>query len=229
MRIFSRFLMGALALACLCACSSPCTDRPKEGGGSGDQDAADPLSAEVESLFTPSTDSSGNAFFDFETRDSAYITDRGYTLWALRAAPQDPFVSRTVVLNKLGGNPSAGYGLVFCSRRADAHADETMLVAMIDAQQEYAIGEAVGSTYRPIVSWTYSPLLKLGYGQANELGLSLDGETRVFTLSINGEAVAEFSPMENDYYCGGGNGYLAVISPEDDFPRNPVHIIYQEK
>jgi hypothetical protein len=215
-------MSAAFCLACLCACSSPYPEHRGEGAESGAQGGA-----EVESLFVPSADTPG--LFEFETRDSAYIADRGFTIWTLKAEPQDPFVSRTAVLNKLSGNPAAGYGLVFCRHEADERADETMLVAMIDTEQEYLIGEAVGASFKVIVPWKYSALLKYGYNQANAIGLSLDGEARVFTLSVNGRAVEEFSAMESDYDLGGSNGFIAVISPKDDFPDKPVRISYLEE
>jgi hypothetical protein len=222
MRLSWTSFSAAVFLACLCACSSPYPDRRGSGGESEEQG-----DAEVESLFVPSIDAPG--LFEFETRDSTYIADRGFTIWALKAESQDPFVSRTAVLNKLGGNSAAGFGLVFCRHGADESADETMLVAMIDTEQEYLVGEAVGPSFRVIVPWTYSGRLKYGYNQANEVGLGLDGDTRVFTLSLNGEAVREFSAIESDYDCGGSNGYIAVISPQDDFPDKPVRIAYQER
>jgi len=178
---------------------------------------------EASSLFVSSA--TEPSLIEFQTNDSAYITDRGYTLWALKALPQDPFVSRTVVLNKTSGSIEAGYGIAFCHHSSD----ERMLVAMIDAQQEYIIGEAVGSTFTAILPWTGSAYLKKGYNQDNEVSIRLDAATRIFSLSINGNEVKTFSAIETDYSLGGDNGYLVVVSPWDSFPGTPVSVKFREK
>jgi hypothetical protein len=218
--IFSS--LHALAFFLACACSSPYDAPPSRAGDPGDS------MEEADTLFVSSTDPST---FDFETNDRAYIADEGYTLWALKAGPQSPFVSRRVVLDKLDGNLGAGYGIVFCHHATGSAASETMLVAMIDAQQEYIVGEAVGSNFKAIIPWTKSPHLKYGYDQANTISVSLDGDTRVFTLLLNDDDAnpIRFSAIEADYDLRGGNGYIAVISPRDSFPNTPVHITYQER
>jgi hypothetical protein len=205
-------------------CSSPGSDPTgepeKPGGGTATIE-------EAGSLFTSSATEPG--LIEFRTNDGAYITDRGYTLWALKAAAQNPFVSRTVVLNKTSGSPDAGYGIVFCHRQAGSAAEETMLVAMIDTEQEYIVGEAVGSTFTEIVRWKWSEYLKKGYNQDNEIGIRLNAATKTFSLSVNGQSVTTFTAKETDYDLGGGNGFLAVVSPRDSFPGTPVSVTFREK
>jgi hypothetical protein len=216
-------LVTAFALLVACACSSPYPD--PEPGPVGPEN---PI-AQVDNLFNVSP--TDPALFDFETNESAYISDFGYTLWALKAGPQSPFVSRTVVLNKISGSSlTAGYGIVFCHHASGSAADERMLVVMINAKQEYIVGEAVGSSFSVIVPWTTSTYLNLGYQQDNAISVSLDSGTRVFSLAINGvSAVKTFSAMESDYDLNGGNGYLAVIVPQEKFPSVSVHITYKEQ
>jgi hypothetical protein len=214
-----------LALAaCLCAalvlgCSpSGGSDDPEDQdhGGTGTIE-------EASELFVESTTEPG--LFKFETNDDAYISDRGFTLWALKAAAQDPFVSRTVVLNKSGGDAWAGYGIVFCHHAAAE--GESMLVVMIDRQGEYIVGEATGSVFTAIVPWTTSTSLKQGLNQDNKIAVRLDAST--FTLSINDVDVKTFSAIETDYELGGDNGYLVVISPWDKFPGTPVKVSFKEE
>jgi hypothetical protein len=225
LRAYIGFLKGIRPLVLLIACScSPPSSNPNPG--SGDTGSLGGSGSEVESLFVPSIDGSGAAFFDFETSDSAYLGDKGYTLWAFKAEPQAPFTSRTVSVDKLSGNPAAGFGIVFC--RQPSFSGETMLVAMINAQQEYIVGEARGSIFTEIGPWTHSTYLKQGYNQTNILGLSLDAATRKFTLSLNGNPVPAFSALEPGYPLSGDNGYIAVISPFEKFPANPVRITYKE-
>jgi hypothetical protein len=188
----------------------------REGGGQGRVE-------EASSLFAASD--SDPSLVEFETNDDAYLTERGYTLWALKAAAQDPFDSRMVVLNKAGGCDEAGYGLVFCH----GSRGERMLVAMINAKREYIVGEAAGSEFATIVPWTACSRLKGGYNQDNVIGLKLDAASRRFALSINGDEVCSFAAIEPDYGLGGGNGYLVVISPRDRFPDTPVSVSFREE
>jgi hypothetical protein len=214
----------ALALAAASGCSSPSREsdeEPERESPAGEGGGGTAL--EASALFV--VDPSEPSLVDFETNDDAYISDRGYTLWALKARSQSPFVARTAVLNKRSGSAEAGYGLVFCHHEAD----ERMLVAMIDMQQEYIVGEAVGSRFTAIVPWTASAFLKKGCNQDNEIGLRLDAESRVFTLSLNGVDVKSFSAIEPEYELDGGNGYLVVVSPWDVFPRTPVRVAFLEK
>jgi hypothetical protein len=225
MRAHQAYLKGIypLALFIACACSSPYSNP-----STGDTGNPSGSGSEVESLFVPSIDGSGAANFDFETSDTAYLGDKGYTLWALKAAPQEPFTSRTVSLDKLSGNAAAGFGIVFCRHPALSPSEETMLVAMINTQQEYIVGEAVGSIFTEIVPWTHSTYLKQGYNQTNILSISLDAETHKFTLSLNGNPMPDFSALDPGYPLNGDNGYIAVVSPFEEFPATSVHITYKE-
>jgi hypothetical protein len=223
-RSFLLLALMAIAVAAAIGCSSPGPDSDGESGKSSQKEEGESGTAqEASSLFV--VDPGEPSLVEFETNDDAYISDRGYTLWALKANSQSPFVARTVVLNKRSGSAEAGYGLVFCHHGAD----ERMLVAMIDTQQEYIVGEAVGSRFTAIVPWTNSAYLKKGYNQDNEIGLRLDAGSSTFTLTLNGVGVKSFSAMEPEYELDGGNGYLVVVSPWDEFPGTPVHVTFREK
>jgi hypothetical protein len=216
-------VLAATTIAVI-GCSSSGSDSAEASDGSSPGSGGDAGTIEeASSLFVPSA--ADPSLVEFQTNDGAYITDRGYTLWALKAEAQNPFVSRTVVLDKTSGSMEAGYGIVFCHHGAD----ERMLVAMIDAQQEYIVGEAVGSTFTAIAPWTGSAYLKKGYNQDNEIGIRLDAATRTFCLSINGNDVKTFSAIETDYSLSGDNGFLVVVSPWDSFPGTPVSVKFREK
>jgi len=214
-------LAAGLAAALLLGCSTPSSGSESGtdssgGGGTG-------TIAEESSLFGASA--ADPSLVEFSTNDSAYITERGYTLWALKAAAQSPFISREVVLTKTSGSAEAGYGIVFCHHDAG----ERMLVAMIDAQGEYIVGEALGSTFSAIVPWTSSTYLRRGYNQDNTIELSLDSGARTFSLEINGNVVKSFAAIESDYDLSGDNGYLVVVSPWDSFPGTPVSVNFKEQ
>ena len=224
-------LRGAVLLAAVLFASAPTGCGISSGPGAEDEgcgprgpaEGSDlPGGEEASSLFAAAP--ADPAQVDFVTDDDAFVTDRGYTLWALRAGELSPFSSRLVVANKASGSAEAGYGLVFCHRGAE----ERMLVAMIDAQGEYIVGEASGSTFTAIVPWTSSAYLKRGFNQDNLIGLRLDPASRTFTLSLNGSDVRSFTAVESGYELGGGEGYIVVISPRERFPGTPVRASFRE-
>ncbi len=213
---------AAILAALAASCSSPYRDKPDPALGPGSGGSRE------ESLFSPKIDEQGEGILDFETSDPAYLGPKGYTLWSLKADPQAEFSSRRVLAVKLGGYGATGFGLVFCHRDSEVPAEEAMLVAMINAEQEYIVGEAKGAVFAPLAGWAPSTALKRGYGQANEIRVELDRSTGFFTLILNGIEACEFAPSDPSYELGGGNGYIAVISPREDFPASPVHIVFKE-
>lgn len=218
-KLIAALLSG---LAIQSSCSSPhrdAIDLPDDAGGGGHRE---------ESLFDIETDGQGREVLNFETADAAYLSPRGYTLWALKAPYQESFESRSVMLDKISGNESAGFGLVFCHRAADEASEETMLIAMINADQEYILGQAYGGAFYPLVEWTKTPYLKKGFHQENRIGIDLNRITREFTLTANGTELCSFTPNDPEYELGGGNGYIAVISPRESFPSTPVHVVFHE-
>lgn len=224
-RIFQLFFLLALSLSC---CRLP-GSAPSNSTGSSPSDPAGggASSGRADSLFVESS-GTGSRSFDFSTSDPSYITQSGYSLWALNSAVQNPFAGRLVTVNKLEGDATAGYGILFCHQDAQPDGSlEKMLIVLINTKGEYAIGEAVGSSFSYIKVWKSSLNLKLGYNQANTIGLGLSG--RDFILSFNRVEVSRFTPNESSYRLSGADGYIAVISPQDDFPSRPVHISYSEQ
>jgi hypothetical protein len=195
---------------------------PAVGGTNGDV-------LQVDDLFTADPDSPGH--FIFQTNDPAYWGPYGYTLWTLAGAPLSPFVSRQVVVNKVSGDGAAGYGMVFCHYDSGKpNIGETMLVAMIDTQKEFIVGEVTGADFSEIVPWTESAYLSRGYNQANVMKVTYDAGEKEFALFLNDGMAARFRDDSGPFHdAGGGNGYIVVISPRDNFPHSPVHVIFQEE
>ena len=194
---------------------------PVVGGNDGDV-------LQVDDLFTADPDSPGR--FIFQTNDPAYWGPYGYTLWTLTGAPSSPFVSRQVEVNKVSGDGAAGYGMVFCHYdTGEPNVGETMLVAMIDTQKEFIVGEVTGASFTEIVPWTESAYLSMGYNQANVLKVTYDAGEKEFALFLNGGLAVRFRDDSRPFHdAGGGNGFIVVISPRDDFPHTPVYVIFQE-
>jgi len=172
-----------------------------------------------------------NGGYGFTTNDTAYWGPNGYTLWALPLAGQQTFTQRDVTLIKSSGNAYAGYGIIFCHYdTGNPSLGETMLVVMINTQQQYSVGEAIGSVYTPYTSatWMQSLSLTRGYGVTNDLKVKRDADG-LFHLSLNSIEAMTFHDGRTPLREGGGDGYLAVISPQDSFPTNPVTVSYMEK
>jgi hypothetical protein len=223
MKRFSTLVLAA-ALIFFAGCPvtpTPESDAQTAGGTSG--------VAQVDTLFVETTTGSGQ--FVFTTNDTAYWGAYGCTLWTLRGESEEPFVSREVTLNKVSGNGSAGYGAVFCCYDTGAISlGETMLVVMINTRREYIVGEVTGAAFTEIIPWTESENLIAGYNVANTVSLAYDAAEGEFSLSLNGGPAVTFRDDVEPYHDSGGrNGYMVVISPLDDFPDTPVHVIFTEK
>lgn len=216
------FHVVAIVAVCACSCSSPYRSAPEHRPEDG------PVATREESLFAPRTGGQGERLVDFETSDVAYLSPDGHTLWSLNAGLQDVFATRRVSAAKLSGFGATGFGIVFCHHTSPRPSDETMLVVMINIEQEFIVGEAKGSFFSPLVEWTTSSALKRGYGQTNELIVRIDPETRLFSLFLNGIKACDFAPSDPKYDLGGGNGYIVVLSQRENFPSAPVHVVFTE-
>ena len=219
-----RIILFAALLPLISGCPlTPGSDSgPAVGGNDGDV-------LQVDDMFTADPDSPGH--FIFQTNDPAWWGPYGYTLWALKGEALSPFVSRQVQVNKVSGDSAAGYGVVFCHYdTGEPTVGETMLVAMIDTQREFIVGEVTGASFSEILPWTESTFLSRGYNQANVMKVTYDAGEKEFALFLNGGEAARFRDDSGPFHdAGGGNGYIVVISPRDDFPHAPVHVIFQEQ
>jgi len=221
MRKLALVILAVLIVLLAAGCPSPTTGKTTVDHGTGGS------STQHDELFV-TTD---NQTFSFSTKDTAYWGPDGYSLWTLRQdGGQSPFVSRRVNVVKSSGNDYAGYGVIFCQYDTGDSRGESMLVVMINTQRQYSVGEVTGSSYAPFTTptWIQSPSLHNGYGVSNEIGVTGDGVGQ-FTLTLNGTKVMAFTDGRLPLETGGGDGYLAVISPHDSFPLIPVSVSYTEQ
>ncbi len=132
---------------------------------------------------------------------------------------------------KTSGNGWAGFGIVFCHvDPGDPLQEESMLLVMINTQQQYSLGEVNGSRYSAYTTptWITCPQLARGYGVPNRVRVTRDAAGQ-FTLYMNGEVVRSFRDGRVPAPAGGGGGHLVVISPQDSFPGTPVSVTFTEK
>jgi hypothetical protein len=160
----------------------------------------------------------------FLTNDPGLWGPYGYTLWTLTGACQRPFVSRELQLQKVSGDDSAGFGAVLCHEH-DGLLGDTMLVLLINTRRQYTIGEVCGTQFRYLVSWSECPALLAG-SALNRLRIERDGEA--FRVFFNGLPACSFLDEEAPLHSQGEDGLLVVISPQDRFPKCPVHVVFQE-
>jgi hypothetical protein len=162
----------------------------------------------------------------FKTNDPAYYTNHGATFWCLiKDQPEAEFTNREAALTKFTGNAGAGFGLV-CGYRIDPVYGATMLVILINTEREYYIAEITANVIESIIPWKESLLLKQGYNQHNVV--RLEYKAGQFNLYINGQLETAFRDDAEPLHTSGRNGYMAVISPLDDFPAIPVEVQFKE-
>ncbi len=173
-------------------------------------------------LFVPQPGAPGK--YVFFTNDPGLWGPYGYTLWTLTGARQQPFASRELQLQKISGDGSAGFGAILCHDRDELLGD-TMLVVLINTHRQYTVGEVCGTQFRYLVSWTECPALLAGYA-FNRLRVQRAGES--FSVFFNDFPACSFQDEEEPVHSEGDDGLMVVISPQDRFPENGVHVVFQE-
>jgi len=222
---FAVFVLGVVVVTLLVSCPLPgvgSSGDPGQGtGGTGG------TPEQHDELFVQQSDP---ASWLFTTCDSAYWGPTGYTLWSLPLGATDPFVQREVTLVKTSGNAWAGFGVAFCHVDPGAGESESMLLVMINTQQQYSAGEVSGSHYSPYTTptWVTHASLARGYGVPNTVTVTREAGG-LFTLYLNQVSAMTFHDGRTPRPGGGGNGYLVVISPQDSFPTSPVCVTFTEK
>jgi hypothetical protein len=160
----------------------------------------------------------------FSTNDEENALPHGKSFWYPTGDLQATFGSWSLIVTKEGGEAYAGYGMIFC--HGSDGSEESMLTAMIRCDGYFQVAEVVGADYRPLDDWIADDAIIEGYGRENEISVSRStGGT--FTLLINSIEVYQFTDDEEPFHTGGAQGFLAVVSPLEDFPDVPVSVRYR--
>ncbi|MCK4542793.1 MAG: hypothetical protein KAU17_11220 [Spirochaetales bacterium] len=187
-------------------------------GGGWDPGAIDDTDFQEAAVLFQEDEESGDTVF--MTNDNAYWGPYGYTLWAKKGDEENPFSEIEVKASKITGDDVAGYGIIFCQY------NETMLIVMINNRKEFIIGEAVSAEFTVIQEWTKTDHLREGYNQDNLIKVTYDSGTELFSLFLNGQNVLTFRDEKALFHSSGYYGYIVVISPMDEFPEIPVHVVF---
>jgi len=165
----------------------------------------------------------------FRTNDVKYWTLEGSTIWTVWGEAEAVFTSRTVRMSKSSGFSTGGYGIVFChgEHEIEGYKKHAMLVVMINNNRQYIIGKAVGGVFTDFGWWRTTPHLDSG-GAPNLVTVTYDEEAEKFRLIINGHEVDQFSDNDFPVLRSGRNGYIAVITPFDNFPFTGINISFLE-
>lgn len=160
------------------------------------------------------------------TFDERYLNGgKGYTLWTLEEARGGlEFEAVEVTVQKMSGDSRAGYGVAFCAQERGGK--QHMLVALVNCEQQYQLGKVIGGSYRALHGWKTGGSLERGYA-ANTIQIRREGGQ--FVLSFNGQEAERFSDSVESDLNSGRLGYVAVISPHEDFPHVPVEIRYTKR
>ena len=169
----------------------------------------------------------GSSVFDFETNESKYLTEYGYTLWTSEFKNEsETFEPVSVKVCKISGNKDAGYGIVFCSQEIDKK--PYLLTVLITAGGFYSVGKVVDGVFNYILTSKSSSSIKSGYGVYNSIAVSYDAESKDFLLKFNGIQTDRFSVTDNLVFKESSAGFVTVISDREKFPESPVKVTFEK-
>lgn len=181
--------------------------------------------SEESSLFVQ--DSSRPNKYVFETNDTRFLNENGYTCWTANTInTSSSFETINVEVSKINGSTSAGYGIVFCGQQINGK--PYMLCVLITTQKLYTIGMIKNGVFSHLEgNWRSSSYLNAGYGVKNTLNVSYDNITNNFLLKINGSIVTTFTVQENISFSNSRSGLVAVISENEAFPEQSVKVEFE--
>ena len=185
----------------------------------------------IDELFSEENIGNGITQTVFRTNDTKYRTREGTTMWTVWDEGSGDFESRTVGMTKSSGYSGGGYGMVFCHGEYEIDGDfiHAMLVIMINNDGQYIVGKVTGGVFTDFGWWKTTPHITKSAGYFNELKVDYIQETGKYRLEINGYEIEHFSDDNFPALRSGRNGYIAVITPFDNFPWSGVDIYFREE
>ncbi|MCL2720156.1 MAG: hypothetical protein FWD47_02315 [Treponema sp.] len=181
----------------------------------------------ADELFTELDINDGYTKTTFSTNNKNHWTYEGFTMWTVWGDDVTPFESRTVKMEKPSGHSSGGYGIVFCHGEYEINGSNTyvMLVVMIRNSGQYIIGKVIGGDFTDF-SWWKPFTQRTGI---NEIKVDYIESSNEYRLTINDVELERFSDDSIPVLTGGKNGYIAVVSPLDNFPITGININFYER
>lgn len=157
-----------------------------------------------------------------------YSDDPASYNWTLWHVPKDwtaqPLADHplTVTLEKLSGQPTAVYGILFCYQDS-----KNFYELLVDALGNYELAKNVKGQLEKISRLQPGPGVLPGVGKANIFVISQPSQGN-FAITANGVALAHFS---DDTFSGGQVALFASVgtaqqNPPENFPQTPEKIQY---
>lgn len=170
-----------------------------------------------------------NETFTFETNDTKYLGEKGWTLWTVpNVNTSESFNPVAVEVIKESGRTEAGFGLVFCEQKIEGK--PFMLAVLINANGYYTVGKVSDGVFCHINDgWKNSNFINKGYGIKNTISVAYDSGTRNFILKINGYEITSFTVSEQISFKNSRSGFAVVIANNESFPDKPVRITFENK
>ena len=182
---------------------------------------------EESSLFIEDSNNSGH--YLFETNDSKYLNEKGFTIWTTnKTNSSNKFEPITVDIAKTSGRAESGFGIIFCEQQYEGK--PYMLAVMINTNGLYTIGKVVNGVFFHLEgNWKFSGYINKGYGFKNRIRVSYDISKESFVLEINDEEITTFTVPEKISYKDSKSGFVVVISNREEFPAKAVKVEFEEK
>ncbi|GHU73824.1 hypothetical protein FACS189450_14200 [Spirochaetia bacterium] len=225
MKRSNQVLMGLFTLVIVSLLFTACPP----GGGDGSQDLP------VKTIkWQPPTDGKGGAI-QFYTNDSANNNYYFTTTFTNGSASPGTF---EVIVNKLSGNGSYGYGMIFGIDDSDSESSNDYYCLIITTNGSYQVSKRVSDVWTYLkptttgVAWPTTAALSSGFNQNNTLKVVRTGDSpATFDIYFNGTRVDTFedpnpiiSTLSDDTKFG---LYVSVGSAAyESFPNTPVDIRY---
>lgn len=217
-KLFFPFFCVLFSLA-LMSCPSPTSSDTIDELDINDDD--DTYIEEDETLFSDQTGEIAFSINYFE-----FGSGQGATYWMEQEASEGNFEELSFDLNKVSGYKLGGFGVFFSQREKDTD-DFNALSILLNADGEYCVGLIEDSSFTYIKEWTNHDNLNSGYNLENSINLTLSGD--IYTLTINDGYACEFEDASEEQHNDGGYGYLAVVSPLENFPSITVNVLFSKQ
>lgn len=188
-----------------------------------DAEEDDTTTEENSSLFESQDDGS----YKFETNDTKYTSENGYTIWAVtqQISSTESFSDFTTSIIKSQGNTGYGFGVIF-NGNTDSNGNTSMICVMIRTTGYYAIGKVENGLYDDIQYWEPNSYIKTGLGVKNTIKITKDSTSNEYAVTFNGDSTVNFSDTGSYIYDNGNRGYVVVLAPDENFPTNRVVVSF---
>ena len=186
-----------------------------------DGDATGGDEVPVETIFFVENPDTGA--ITMQTNDIAHLGPDGKTFWHMGEKSDPIFQTVSVRLSKLSGRPEMGYGITFAMQDINNY-----LTVMITTTGSYIIGRVEHREFSPLTAggnWVHSDDLRQGYNRNNVVTVTRAGDG-TFTLTINNKPQQTFTDGASSPYSGGAYGHLVTFSPYENFPYEPVRVVF---